>query len=403
MLYVDFNSKLLGLEDVIIKSIENNCQHTEISIEMQEKAHCCPCCQSTQSSIHDYRTQRIRDIPSFGKQVTLILRKRRYRCKHCGKRYAEVVSFLPRYYRMTNRLSAYVFDSLAGTGTFTDIAKEIGISTPTVMRIFDVVNYPTVQALPRVLAIDEFKGNTHGEQYQCILTDVENKVVLDILPTRHETDVQKYLRKCNREKVAYFVSDMWQPYARIASTLLPKATQLVDKYHYVRQAVWAFEAVRKQEQKKFSDTHRRYFKRSKRILTMRESKLTDEGRAQLNVMLYASATLSSAHFLKEKFLAILDEVNSSQAKAMFSKWILTAQNSDILQFQKCADTFIHWSKGILNTFDAPYTNGFTEGCNNKIKVLKRNAYGYRNFKRFRNRILHMFAYQHARYKKEAAA
>ena len=48
---------------------------------------------------------------------------------------------------------------------------------------------------------------------------------------------------------------------------------------------------------------------------------------------------------------------------------------------------------ILNSFDVPYSNGFTEGCNNKIKVLKRNAYGYRNFGRFRNRILHMFSYK----------
>ena len=54
---------------------------------------------------------------------------------------------------------------------------------------------------------------------------------------------------------------------------------------------------------------------------------------------------------------------------------------------------INWLPGILNSFSSAITNGFTEGCNNKIKVLKRNAYGYRNFKRFRNRILHMFSHQ----------
>ena len=56
-------------------------------------------------------------------------------------------------------------------------------------------------------------------------------------------------------------------------------------------------------------------------------------------------------------------------------------------------TLMNWGKSILNTFDYPYTNGFTEGCNNKIKVLKRNAYGYRNFEKFRKRILHMFNYK----------
>lgn len=66
---------------------------------------------------------------------------------------------------------------------------------------------------------------------------------------------------------------------------------------------------------------------------------------------------------------------------------------DKLEYYECSNTLINWQTEILNTFDYPYSNGFTEGCNNKIKVLKRNAYGYRNFKRFRNRIMHIFAYQ----------
>ena len=59
---------------------------------------------------------------------------------------------------------------------------------------------------------------------------------------------------------------------------------------------------------------------------------------------------------------------------------------------RCAKTMRNWYTGIINSFSSPVTNGFTEGCNNKIKVLKRNAYGYKNFKRFRNRILHIFSH-----------
>ena len=76
-----------------------------------------------------------------------------------------------------------------------------------------------------------------------------------------------------------------------------------------------------------------------------------------------------------------------------NEWILNAQNSGLPDFEKCADTMRNWCSGILNSFSVPYTNGFTEGCNNKIKVLKRNAYGYKNFNRFRNRILHIFSHQ----------
>ncbi|HAN44165.1 MAG TPA: hypothetical protein DCP97_02120 [Ruminococcaceae bacterium] len=110
-------------------------------------------------------------------------------------------------------------------------------------------------------------------------------------------------------------------------------------------------------------------------------------------MLYVSPKLCSAHFFKELFFKVLDTTDKDTAKKLMSEWILAAQASGIPNFKNCANTFINWSKGILNSFDYPYTNGFTDGCNNKIKVLKRNAYGYRNFNRFRKRILHMFSHQ----------
>ncbi len=73
--------------------------------------------------------------------------------------------------------------------------------------------------MPTALSIDEFKGNTNGEKYQCILTDPINKIVLDILPKRYEYYLTKYFnsfKKSDRDKVMYFVSDMWKPYANIS-------------------------------------------------------------------------------------------------------------------------------------------------------------------------------------------
>ena len=112
-------------------------------------------------------------------------------------------------------------------------------------------------------------------------------------------------------------------------------------------------------------------------------------------MLNASPTLSIAHFYKEDFLKILDCDNPESAKKAMSDWINSALDCGIQHIVKCAKTMINWLSGILNSFSVSITNGFTEGCNNKIKVLKRNAYGYQNFKRFRNRILHMYSHQHS--------
>ena len=394
MLYLHSTEKLLGLKDVMIKNIEEKDGKTEIHMEMPVKPHTCPRCGECTRKVHDYRVQRIKDIPAFGKQTVLLLRKRRYRCS-CGKCFYEKVHYLPRYYRMTNRFAAYVIDKLRTVCSFTSVAKEVGVSTPTVIRIFDIVQYGKPK-LPEVLAIDEFKGNTGSEKYQCILTDPHNHVVLDILPKRCGSYLTTYFKPMNRSPVRFFVSDMWRTYTDFASTFFSDATQIIDKYHFIRQVVWAFEVVRKEEQKKFNKSHRIYFKRSKTLLTKRFDYLTEEQKQQVNVMLYSSAKLSSSHFLKELFYRMLDANDKQTAKKLMSEWIMSSQNSDIPAFVSCSNTFINWSNGIMNSFDHPYTNGFTEGCNNKIKVLKRNAYGYRNFSRFRNRILHIFSHQNTK-------
>ena len=295
--------KKLGLQGILIENIKNTDNTIHVYCKLERKPHKCPCCGNFTDKINDYRVQVIKDIPAFGNKWFIHLKKRRYRCS-CGKRFAENNSFLPRYHRMTNRLSAYIIDRLTDVTSFSGIARGVNLSVSTVIRIFDFVSY-SPKKLPVALSIDEFKGNTNREKYQCILTDPVNKVVLDILPKRYESYLTKYFNafsKEQRSKVKYFVSDMWKPYSNISSVWFKNATQIVDKYHWIRQVIWAFEAVRKQEQKKFSKSHRRYFKKSRQLLIKRFNFLSDEQKQQVNIMLYASPTLSAAYFLKKIFL-----------------------------------------------------------------------------------------------------
>ena len=395
MLYTHFTEELLGLQGVKITNIENSEKSIEIYAELERKPHNCTSCGTATSTVHDYRTQRIKDIPAFGKLVTIVLRKRRYRCTHCGKRFFESNSFLPKYHRITSRLVAFVIDKLRDERSFTSVARETNLSVTTVIRIFDVVSYPKAK-LPQALSIDEFKGNTWGEKYQCILTDPVNKIVLDILPERYGHYLTRYFKDFaveERSAVKYFVSDMWKPYSITADVWFKNATQIIDKYHWIRQAIWAFENVRKKEQKKLGPELRKYFKRSKSLLIKRFDSLEEDQKQEVNVMLYYSVNISRAYWYKEQFLKIITCKDTESAKIAMKEWIENAENCDIAQFEKCAQTMRNWYTGIINSFSSPITNGFTEECNNKIKVLKRNAYGYKNFKRFRNRILHMFSHQ----------
>lgn len=398
MPYTYYTEKLINLQELIVKNIVQDQFSTTIYAQMPRKPHKCPCCNTSTDKIHDYRNQRIKDIPAFGKFTTIVLRKRRYVCPNCGKRFHEDITFLPRYHRITNRLAAYVIDKLKSEYSFTSVAKSVNLSVSSVIRIFDIVSFPKPNKLPRVFAIDEFKGNTGNIKYQCIVTDPSTGRVLDILPERSQQYLINYLKQWNtksRKRVKYFVSDMWAQYTDIAAVFFKNATQVIDRYHFIRQIIWAFDNVRKRIQKTYGKKYRLLFKHSKRLLIKRAEKLKDYEKERINSMMYISDELRFAYYLKESFYKVLDAPDRTTAKQLMSKWILSAQNSSIQEYLSCSNTLINWQKGILNSFDVPYSNGFTEGCNNKIKVLKRNAYGYRNFERFRKRILHMFSYKNA--------
>ena len=235
MVYTDFTEKLTGLQDLIITKVEDNEKEIHIYGEIKQKPHKCPCCGAVTDKIHDYREQKIKDIPSFGRKTIIHLRKRRYRCQ-CGKRFFEGNKFLPRYHRMTNRLSAYIINELANEISFTSVGRKVDLSTTTVMRVFDYVDY-SAKGLPKVLSIDEFKGNTNGEKYQCIITDPVNKVVLDILPKRYESYLTQYFlgfNKSERNNVKTFGA---HPKIKVPGGI--KANQVVldawvDEYNSVR-------------------------------------------------------------------------------------------------------------------------------------------------------------------------
>jgi len=172
-------------------------------------------------------------------------------------------------------------------------------------------------------------------------------------------------------------------------TVFPQATVVIDKYHYMRQVDFALEAVRKQVQKRLSDQWRLYFKRSKSLLVKNSNKLTWEEHMQLDNMFRFSEPLRLSYQLKLSFESFKKAKDRKEAARKLGDWQIFAQASGLMPFINVSQTFARWQTEILNSFDVPYTNGYTEGCNNRIKVIKRVAFGMPKFQRFRRRILHI--------------
>lgn len=388
----NYTAKLLGMKDLIVTDVINEANAIVIHCRMPQREHECPRCNAATSKVHDYRTQTVKDAPLYGSRTVLTIRKRRYVCPVCGKRFYEKIPLLPKYQRTTTRLWAFVLDELSKVQSMKAIAQRVGISGTSVARILDHLHYEMIH-LPDVISIDEFKGNTNGHKFQCILTNPKKKKVLDILPERTVESLAGYFSRFrDRTNVKYVVMDMSSVFRSMAKSCFPQAQIVADKYHVQRQVIWAFEDIRKKVQQQFGVHRRRYFKRSRWIMLKNIHKLKEEETQQLEVMLSLSEELATAYLLLQKFYEVIQSKERAAAKRKLSEWYLYVGATDpqiYSRFHQCVNTFLEWNDEILNAFETGLTNGYTEGCNNKIKVIKRNAYGLRNFHRFKQRILHV--------------
>lgn len=383
---------LLDLKGVMIKNIKNLNDMVEIYIELPVKEQICHCCGKPTTKIHDYYTQTIKDIPIYFKPTNLIYHKRRYECKNCGKYFFEDNSIISKYQRRTTRLTGFVVDRLRNLVSQSDVSKQTNVSTSVISKLLPYLAV-TNSSLPRVLCIDEFKGNTGHYKYQVALINGETHEVVDILECRQKHSLCEYFKKFPQEQldnVKYFVTDLWETYKDIAFTYFRKAKIVADHFHFARYACNAVNDIRIAVQKKLPKDERKYFKHSRKLLLSRQCNLkTDEQKDELSyILINYSEDLRISYREKEALLDIIHSTDSFETKSkFFSEWVKRNLESPITQLQECAKTYQHWYTEIKNSLEVPYSNGATEGFNNKIKVLKRVSFGMRNFKNFKARIL----------------
>ena len=386
----EYTTELLKLEDAQIERMEETEEEIILQISLKRKMHNCPRCKAETDQVHDYRIRAVRDLSIRGKPLKLLYRRRRYFCPSCGKRFSEACAFLGKYQRFTYQVTERIMQLLHHRWSMKDIARDTRTSVSGVARCLALYPQGKPRELPRVLSFDEFKGNANGERFQCILTAPEERRILDILPDRRGSTIQSYLRSfSNRQDVQYVVMDMNQGYRDIARAFFPQAQIVIDRFHVARYCTWAMDDVRRAVQKHLLPASRKHFKRSRRLLIARRALLSEEDRAAVDVMLHFSERLYQAYALKELFFQFMDAKSSSTAAELLSKWFDAYDRLQLPEFSPCRRMLKNWKPYILNAFDCPYSNAFTEGCNNAIKALKRVAFGFRDFSNFRARILHV--------------
>lgn len=383
-------TKLIGIGELKINSVEVFDHKIIVYCQLKNK-HMKKCrhCGHLKPHKHDHRVQDIRDIPILGKQLILRFTRYRYKCPCCGKKQEVRPHFVSHRKQWTGRLEKLVYEEFTALRSATEIAKELYISVTSLFRIIDQIE-PQRRELPEVLCIDEFKGDSGKEKYQASLGDGKNHQLIDVLPTRKEKDLIKYFSTIpqeERQNVRVFVSDMSKVFKRIQEAFFPNSLYVTDKYHFIRQIFWAFERIRKREQKTMSTHDRLYFKRSRSLLTKPMEKLTPQEIEKVILMLEKNEAIRKAYYLKEAFYRyVLAQKTREGAEKALDYWIEEAKASGEDEWGDAIKCFSNWRESILNSFAVPYTNGYLEGLHNRIKTIKRVSFHMPNFNHFRTKI-----------------
>lgn len=396
MLSFYYNEVLDELKDAIVSDSKVLSDCIELSIEFPVRIHRCPICKRETKRIKDYRLQRVMAEPIRHKRVFLLYRKRRYVCPHCGKAFYEESGILSRYQRLTNRFIQSVLRYHRRPVSSVSVSDVLGLSASRIGRILSRLPFAP-QSLPRVLTVDEFRGNA-GAKFQVLFMDLEQRSLVEVLPTKDarffEGDVIKRWDAEKRASVEYVVTDLSNQFRSALARLFPNAVFVADRFHVCRLVNNALENVRIRIQRELRKNNRRQLKRSRKLLLKSTDHLSAWDEKALRVMFTRHTDLGPAYGLKELLFRAYRSNSREEAERLFKLFIHLArrvdENCGITEFRSVIKTLEDWWEPILAFFDTGYTNGFIEGCNNKIKTLKRAGFGFPNYELFRRRIFLLF-------------
>lgn len=236
---------------------------------------------------------------------------------------------------------------------------------------------------PRVIGIDELSIRK-GHTYRVIVSDLERGRPIWVGGEgRKEVDLDAFFTQLGPKKAARIqlaVMDMWKPFRNSVRRNSPNVRIVFDKFHIMRHLADALDEVRRREYKRVKDKDRSFIKGQRYTLLSSHENLSLDGRKALKKLLAANKRLNTAYVLKESFGQLWDYRTERGARAFFERWKESLKWQRLEPYHKFAALVErHWD-GIASYChpDNKVSLGMVEGLNNKIRVLQRRAYGYRD-------------------------
>jgi transposase len=379
----------LGLPEVRVTGEKETATEIAVEVEYRAKEVTCPRCRHRTSKVHSVNVQTKRDRRLWDKPVHLLLRKRRFRCLSCGKVFTE-----PDPVCGTRRRTSQRFRRELGQKAIDQpvrhVARKEEVGEALVRRCVTeeakrLLEAPDKPPPVRILGLDEFSIRK-GQVYDTAVADLERRRVMGVVSGHRQGEVASFFDTLPMpEQVQVVVMDMYEPFRQAVELCLPGARVVADKFHVLMHVHQALAQVRSSLQPLQGKKGELF--RARYLLLTASERLTSERRARLKEVLERYPLLRRAWDLKEAFRAWYRSSTRAEAEAGLAQWEDSVRNHGPEPFRRLLPMLRHWRQEILNYFDYPYTNGFLEGKNNRIKVIKRVAYGYCNAQNFRQRIM----------------
>ena len=358
----------------------------------------CSGCHQPSTTIHEYCQRSIRDLPILGRSVRLNVELRRVECGACGKR-MESVSWLDRYSRMTRRLAEAVTQACRRLPTL-HVAELFGLHWDSVRllerRALQAALEKLPKAQPKRLVMDEF-ALFKGHRYASVVLDADTRRVLWIGEGRSRAAIRPFFEELGPEgcaRIEAVAMDMNTAFDLEVRQHCPQARVVYDLFHVVaKYGREVIDRVRVDEANRLRHDKpaRKVIKQARWLLLRNPENLKrEEQQVRLQDLLAANQSLMTVYLMKAELKTLWSPTTAWSWRSAWKQWLRLAGESEIPALKQFAKRLRGYWRGILSRVRWPMHTGQLEGINNRIKVIKRMAYGYRDSEFFFMKIKNDF-------------
>ena len=382
---------------IVTQTLSHDCQRIRVGLAPDERTvPRCHECGTASPSVHSQTTRSIRDLDVAGARVWLDCTLRKASCPHCGRVMTEQCEAAHPWQRVTPRLARYVHE-LCKVMTIAAVAAHVGLDWKTVQAIDktfleEQFGQPDFTGL-RILAVDEIAVKK-GHRYMTVVLDYETGRVVWMGQDRKQATLEAFFDAMNdvqRAGLLAIAMDMWDPFIAAVRAKVPHVAIVFDLFHVVKAFGKVIDAVRIEQARQATAQDKDVYKGIKYLLLKNRPNLKYDEPQRLKRLLNLNAVLCTVIILRDALKKIWDYRSMGWARKALNHWCALARSMSLKPLTAFAAMLERHAEGICNHCLFPIHTSKLEGVNNKIKVIKRKAYGFHDLRYFQLKVLQAFA------------